>query len=151
MFSFPPTLSRLYIQKGVPPSFSRHFFVYRGGRLVQPKGLLPKGKWGLRACAGTCGTPIGALPRAEGGLLTPESRLAAVRASPCDHNDGLPVGRVTRTLAHTADHENNKRSGRHIWLQWTMIVGGEARPPSAHVWDRSPGFSAALRPTLQPA
>ena len=114
----------------------------------------PQGKrvsWGLRACAGTCGAPIGALPRAEGGLWTPEARLAAARASPCAPNDGLPVGRVTRTLAHTADHEKNKRCGRHIWLQWTMMEGGEARPPSAHVWDRSPGFSAALRPTLQPA
>ena len=72
---------------------------------------------------------IGALPRAEGGLWTPEARLAAARASPCAPNDGLPVGQVTRTLAHAAEHENNKRCGRHIWLQWTMIVGGKAPLP----------------------
>ena len=85
--------------------------------------------WALRDRAGTYGAPIGALPRAEGGLWTPEARLAAARASPCAPNDGLPVGQVTRTLAHTAEHENNKRCGRHIWLQWTMIVGGKAPLP----------------------
>ena len=95
--------------------------------LIHPVGQ--NVSWALRDRAGTYGAPIGALPRAEGGLWTPEARLAAARASPCAPNDGLPVGRVTRTLAHAAEHENNNRCGRHIWLQWTMIVGGKARPP----------------------
>ena len=101
-------------------------------KAAQCRSSTPLGKrvsWALRDCAGTYGAPIGALPRAEGGLWTPEARLAAARASPCAPNDGLPVGQVTRTLAHTAEHENNKRCGRHIWLQWTMIVGGEAPLP----------------------
>ena len=61
--------------------------------------------------------------------LRGSSSSTPARTTSCAPNDGLPVGRVTRTLAHTAEHENNKRCGRHIWLQWTMIVGGKAPLP----------------------